>query len=540
MHKLRNNRGTTLVEILTTLAILAVGILGVARMFAGGFGVIKRSENVTFASRLAERELERLRARSHTLPQGVALLTGAAMPSLHEVNKADLRQIIGETVKIPGPSLSSGAITGTVVGSIYNLTLGPVATIDDVYSASLQRRVMSSSDFEMNWLRPTQYAITYDEDEPMIAVRYAGLYTISYSYWTVDDDGNRALHTVNGVTFDAPAGDWIPVPLDQSGNPVSGVKDFAGLDDRSDQMSRAFARIDAGEPWSRNDPYQYKVLHELLGRLAFNPLGYTYKEQTPQGVVELTARINYTVYDWGIIGETLQVPGTDPYIVRTSLKNIKQTGITLDDMGQPYGGIAPGTSAANADLLILDDATGTLLTGADATVDYTNGIITLPPTLAGRQVRVFYRAEGEWQVRVEKAFERYTQQDDRGVSFREFTHARDTNKIHLYPLDAGKSFSVDYVWIDGNGIDHTVTGEVHRADDSLVNRGGVDEAVLYLDNPAAYITALRGVSIKVRVMWSEGSRQETITTGSNTTRVLVPKWQHYDLDAELTRTISAG
>ena len=408
MYQLRgNNKGTTLVEVLTTIAILAIGILAVARMFAGGFGIIKRSEHITFASRLAERELERLRARSHTLPQGVALLTGAAMPALKEINKADLRQVIGETVKIPGPSLSGG-VSGTVVGSIHNVMFGPVATIDDVYSASLQRRVMSNSDSEMNWLRPTQYAITYDEQDPAIAVRYAGSYTISYSYWTVDDDGNRTLHTVNGVTFDAPGGEWVPVPLDNAGNPVASVKDFDGIDDRSDQLSRAFNRIDADEPWSPSDPYQYKVLHELLGRLAFNPLGYTYKEQTPAGVVELTARINYTVYDWGIISETLTVPDSEPYTVRTTLRNIKQTGITLDDMGQPYGGIAPGTSAGNADLLILDDSTGALLTGADATVDYRNGTITLAGDLAGRQVRVFYRAEGDWQVRVEKAFERYT------------------------------------------------------------------------------------------------------------------------------------
>ena len=540
MYKLReNNKGTTLVEVLTTIAILAIGILAVARMFAGGFGIIKRSEHITFASRLAERELERLRARSHTLPQGVALLTGAAMPALKEVNKADLRQIIGETVKIPGPSLSGG-VSGTVVGSIHNVMFGPVATVDDVYSASLQRRVMSNSDSEMNWLRPTQYAITYDEQDPAIAVRYAGSYTISYSYWTVDDDGNRTLHTVNGVTFDAPGGEWVPVPLDNAGNPVASVKDFDGIDDRSDQLSRAFNRIDADEPWSPSDPYQYKVLHELLGRLAFNPLGYTYKERTPAGVVELTARINYTVYDWGIISETLTVPDSEPYTVRTTLRNIKQTGITLDDMGQPYGGIAPGTSAGNADLLILDDSTGTLLTGADATVDYRNGTITLAGDLAGRQVRVFYRAEGDWQVRVEKAFERYTQQDDRGVNYREFTHARGADKLHLYPLDAGKSFSVDYVWVDDSGVDHTVTGEVHRADDSLVQLGGNDAAVVYLERPAEYITAVRGVSLKVRVMWSEGSRQQTVDDGGGTRTLLVPRWQHYDLDAELSRTISAG
>ncbi len=61
LGRLQNRRGTSLIEILTTLVILVIGILSVARMFSGGFVVMKRSENITLASRLAEGEFERLR-----------------------------------------------------------------------------------------------------------------------------------------------------------------------------------------------------------------------------------------------------------------------------------------------------------------------------------------------------------------------------------------------------------------------------------------------------------------------------------------------
>jgi len=66
--RLDNKRGTTLIEILVTLVIIAIGIFSVVQLFSGGFVVLKRGENTTFAARLAEKEFERLRSRSDCLP----------------------------------------------------------------------------------------------------------------------------------------------------------------------------------------------------------------------------------------------------------------------------------------------------------------------------------------------------------------------------------------------------------------------------------------------------------------------------------------
>ncbi len=538
-----NRKGTSLVEVLTTLAVLVVGILSVARVFSGGFNVLKRGENVTIASRLAEREFERLRSRSDTLPLGITLIDGIAAttpgPPITDANRAGIRQIIGETVKIPAPSMDAG-LSGAVVGSVHNLTFAPIAPITPdtpvrVYSAPMQRRVMDSTDSDnepWNWLRMTQYAIDYDEAKICFrSTNYMRTFVVSYSYWTATDTG-REIHVVSGEHIEVPAGaGWLDIPL--GGASVSSVSDFEGLDNRSDQVSRAFNQIAVAANFDPYDPYQYKIFDVLLGRIAFNPAGYSFKEQTPQGVTELTAHIDYYVYDWGILNETFQVPDSEPFRIHTTLKNIKQMGVTVEDDGSLYPGMAPGVT----DVLVVDEATGANL--IDVAVDYRNGIIELAPNLkigplgeispAGRTIRVFYRAEGNWQVQVQKAYERYTENDTLGI-YREYGHSDTVNptEIRFNPIDAGKSFSVDYLWVDSAGDEHTVVGEVHRAPDGLTPGG---RAYINLNHIPVLIREVRGVSLKVRVMWSEGSKLDSSGNA-------VPRWQNYDLDGELSRTLS--
>ena len=55
--KRRHNRraGSTLVEILVAMVILAVGIMTVVRLFPVGFGIITGAENRTVATKLAQK-----------------------------------------------------------------------------------------------------------------------------------------------------------------------------------------------------------------------------------------------------------------------------------------------------------------------------------------------------------------------------------------------------------------------------------------------------------------------------------------------------
>lgn len=538
---LRNNKGGSLIEILTTLVILTLGILMISRMFSGGFVVLKRGENTTFAARLAEKEMERLTARADTLPLGITYINGVSPslpgPPLTEDNIQNLRQIIGETVKIPGPRLEQGT-EGALVGSVYDLSFGPTSEISAIYSAPLQRRVVDSSDPNSRpwrWLRTTQYGIDYENMR--ICFRQSGqnrVFVISYSYWTED----RELRTVNGQEIAVPAGsEWIDIP-------TAAAADFDEIDERSDRVSRGFQLIAEGDAWS-NNPYEYKVLNGLLGRIAFNPAGFGFREVTPAGVADLTAHIDYTVYDWGIISERLQVPQNAPYRVRTTLKDIKERGVTITDSGQAYAGIAPAAgSIGQVDMLIVDEGTGTIIEVSDlaggqagmATVNFKDGIIDMPESARGRIVRVYYRAEGDWQVQVQKAYERYTRQFGvESVSFREF-RLGGTDRDHLlFNLgDAGKTFSVDYRYIDGDGVERQVIGETHRASDFSSNFGGSDLVHIRLNNvpiPDQPIV-VRGASLKVRVLWSEGTRV--------TLQGIRPRWQYFDLDGTLTRRPSLG
>ncbi|MEI6913677.1 MAG: type II secretion system protein, partial [Armatimonadota bacterium] len=218
--RLDNKRGTTLIEILVTLVIIAIGIFSVVQLFSGGFVVLKRGENTTFAARLAEKEFERLRSRSDCLPLGITVLDGqpSTVPGLplNHTNIYNIRQIIGETVKIPGPRLSAGS-SGTVVGSVYQVAFAPVTGINAVYSSNLQRRVMDSSNSDNDpkyWLRPTQYAIDYDEQKICFrAAPYLRQFNLSYSVWIKDSKTKvRSLRTVNNELISVPANaDWLEI-----------------------------------------------------------------------------------------------------------------------------------------------------------------------------------------------------------------------------------------------------------------------------------------------------------------------------------------
>lgn len=535
LGRLQNRRGTSLIEILTTLVILVIGILSVARMFSGGFVVMKRSENITLASRLAEGEFERLRARAVNLPLGITTAATPPPGTPNDASSPNIRQIVGETVRIPAPILEART-TGRVIGSVHELLFAPVSSVDSVYSARLQRRILDSEDADSEpwrWLRPTQYAIDYESARICFrAANYERIFSITYSYW-IETEDERTLRTVTGENIVVPAGaGWLDITA--GGTPVRNIEGFAGLDDRSDQASRAFRRLDAGADWSTDDPYEYKIVDSLTGRIAFNPRGYSYKEYTPQGVVDLTAHVDYTVYDWGIISETLQVPPVPPYRLRTTLRDIKQIGVTINDDGSPYTGITPNYPE---DLLVVDEATGQYVPSNVLQVDHRNGIIVVPDQItignvlvpsAGRTLRVYYRCEGDWQIQYRKAYERYTPQNDNDVSYREYFHNRAADRIVLNKSEVGKSFSVDYVYLE-NGRERTVIGEVVRA---IASPDG-QRAWLIPSKAPEYVRAIRGLSFKVRVMWSETTRRDSEGR-------LVPKFQYYDLDGELTRRLAAG
>lgn len=534
LSRIQNRKGASLIEIMTTLVVLTLGILVVSRMYSGGFRVVKRAENNTVAQRLAEKELERLKGRSETLPLGIT--TAATNPPagggmVTHAASENVRQIVGETVRIPAPIVEFGA-NNAVVGSMHELTFGPIESVDSIYSARMQRRTLDSSDTNREpweWLRSTQYGIDYEEAKIVFEEEsYPRTFSLSYSYW-VERDDRSYLMTAVGVELVVPPGaQWLDIPT-MAGGPLSSSPDYVAMDGGSDRVARAFAQLGVNAEWSNRNPYEYKVVDGLTGRLAFNPRGYTYKERTPEGVMDLTAHVDYTVYDWAILQERVTVSNTAPFTVRTTVGNLKQRGITINDDGSVYPGLTPDMTQ---DLLIVDEATGEHIPqGVLEAVDYRSGRIEFPSTVtvmgyavpsSGRVMRIYYRAEGDWQMQVRKAYERYTPQNQPTVSFREYFN--DGTDIILNLSEIGKTFSVDYYGRDLLGIERLYHGEVVRAEPAA----GGGAAVLHLSHPLIDVRAVRGLSVNVVVLWSE---QSTRDSGGN----LVPRFQNYSLEGVVTR-----
>ena len=74
MHRnsiLRDNRGTSLIEILVVMVVLLVGIMTIIQMFPTGFKVVRAGESKSIATRLAQQELERWKAMTGNIPEAI-------------------------------------------------------------------------------------------------------------------------------------------------------------------------------------------------------------------------------------------------------------------------------------------------------------------------------------------------------------------------------------------------------------------------------------------------------------------------------------
>ena len=73
---LRRNEGFGLVELLIALTVLAIGIMGVASAFISGMVTLRRASQISTATALADRQLERYRALKYC-----AIYVDSAIPA---------------------------------------------------------------------------------------------------------------------------------------------------------------------------------------------------------------------------------------------------------------------------------------------------------------------------------------------------------------------------------------------------------------------------------------------------------------------------
>ncbi len=569
--KRRYNRraGSTLVEILVAMVILAVGIMTVVRLFPVGFGIITGAENRTVATKLAQKGAEQWKTMAASLPSAIVpiddngdilsnQLSGPPFEgvvedgnSFYRGNVLNYRNVLEEKVKVPsGSYFSTGS--GEVYGSRYTLFFSPVDIIRDgntlinffVKSGELSY-VVGDHNGRVPSLKSNQYAIDYVSDAdadvfymafPKSDVRRT--YYVTYSYRTqdkLDTDVNYPVHV--GVND---GGTWLEIKM------PNGALSF---EEGTQVCQMAFREINGN--WS-DDPYEFIVADDLLGIVAFNPAA--------QG---MTALIDYEIKDPRIIREDFVPDGNEDdetLTVNLSLKflldagepNDFEDGTPTDNPDEPtFEGLIRSdyTQAVSRNNMIISDSvmavdleTGYRLVIDNSWIDYKAGIIYLPREVtltdwetsdtqtvetAGRNIRFYYRADGDWTVQMQKAPSVFycdygNRNGSEDLDYRHYAVYDDALQLVFAPCNNEFTVSVDYSYYDSQNVEHKVVGESAKidkdsdnGDDFHIDLRCNDEGNVRLGT----IYSVTGTSFKSRVIWRDGKH-----------------WRNSDIDTILTRT----
>jgi type II secretory pathway pseudopilin PulG len=360
---------------------------------------------------------------------------------------------------------------------------------------------------------------------------------------------------------------------------------YGNIFEGSETVNREFNRIPV-EPnnpnnWDEDDPYEYKLLsanvpgqgatptYANVGALAFNPAGANYSDRGPFGQQAFTAYMDYSVLDWHIIREDREVPsvlaaqGAIP--IKLTLNFIKRYGDVEPDQ-TTYRGLYRG-QASRADIEVFD-LQGTvpgvnpgepLVRGSfgdrnahywvntdERDGSYRTGTIYINSDPAnpgyvprGTQLRILYKAEGDWAMSVQKAFASYEPAFNengflpRPTSFDNY--GKDENRYRLYfnRSDLNKSVVATLQYTQNNGEvvrTQPIQLTINQVDnDDLDQQGNPQYAYV---NIRDYLTDgttnwdvfgdIKGVSLKVRVIWKDNA------STSNA-------WRIQDLDTYITR-----
>ncbi|WP_395093104.1 hypothetical protein [Armatimonas sp.] len=279
-------------------------------------------------------------------------------------------------------------------------------------------------------------------------------FKIRYSKLVNDHDDNdvNPLDDVVAMTVErtvpANAFTWLPIP---------GVLSDDTIQTGSEVVTREFDRLPLTGPtkdWDPEDPYQFKIISSNidaasttsvanLGIVAFNPAGARFVNN---GQDPFKAYLDYAALDWHIIHDDRDVPavipGADGEVpFRTTLTRLKSLDYINPD-NTFYEGIFPGGDTnplLNTDILIVRLDTGGILNQAQngrpgdygllkagdpansaanqdywantdpKTGSYSTGTfyINNSKVPAGTPIRIFYKAQGEWAVSLNKAMATY-------------------------------------------------------------------------------------------------------------------------------------
>jgi len=313
-----------------------------------------------------------------------------------------------------------------------------------------------------------------------------------------------------------------------------------------------------------NDPYQYKLLDQSLGIILVNGAAFNVIQRTSTGKeVPLEVRADYDVYDWRILKEDFRVPDNGPYEYRLRLQNIKHRNGYEADM-KPFVGLnvkvpdetGSSTSLEQRDIIIMDLQTGGLYSKRAFTINYSTGVITFkdgdnnpanglqvglmypgtytPTTVnaAGRSVRIFYMAQGEWGSQLLKAPDEYTFTQSATPAPGACFVPTSGNIIRFPVADVNKTITIDELWyIGGDGQRHLSRGHafVVQKDRSatpgnpFITVTDLDPGSQGLDFSNGYaVRGVKGTYVSVRSLYNLGTMSFTSDSAQNIS--IFEKW----------------
>lgn len=326
------------------------------------------------------------------------------------------------------------------------------------------------------------------------------------------------------------------------------------IDEDSVKLARIYDQVSSFSA----SPYEFKLLDQSLGIILVNGNAFNVVQRTSTGkTVPLEVRADYDVYDWRILKEEFRIPETPPYEYRLRLSNLKHRGGAQAD-GLPFPGIqvavpdeAGGTEFR--DVILMDLQTGGIYSKTAFTINFSTGVLTFKdrdanpanglqvgliypgasggtPTIvngAGRSVRVFYMANGEWAAQLLKAPLQYTFSQSATPAPGSIYVPSSGNIIRFPKADVNKTVTFDELWYTGSDSQrHVAHGHafVVQPDKSatpgnpLVSVTDLDPGSQGLDFSNGYaVRGVKGTYVGVRSLYNLGNMSFTTDSTKNIT-----------------------
>lgn len=464
-------------------------------------------------------------------------------------------------------------------------------------------------------------------------------YRLSFTYLDNSSDTNPKTVPVDTFNVTVPAiqsGTWMTIPRPAGGN----FRDIVPGSEKVSRVFRRIPRADTFDPndpyeyklLSSNVPKSAAApasekVYANVGVIAFNPTGANYAERTAFGQQPFTAFMDYAVLDWHILHEDREVPATffsggDSISLKLTLGNIKRYGFSQEiRVGLPneagpgevrlrtysglygvYAGVAdpaqpPDIQVFNLQNGVAASAGAPLLRGdyanranaPDSEADYwvstearsgsySTGTIYINPKRVpvGTQLRILYKASGDWAVAVQKAYAQYKQVGNPGDplptifgagQFARSPQDGEGTRLYFNRNDLNKSIVVTFDYIRNTGAAGEQDTAVRTAPIQLsINTPGVGAqsrlayvdladprnrvmpqtlgdrncAMIGLKNRASWrvFGSPTGVSLKVRVIYRDNGNRLPPFPGTGETSIAQAygrQWRVQDIDTYITR-----